>query len=53
MEEALHEPGEAKKDMRKEMRAILEKRYKALADPKAAGDKAGSGPLYFFKTLRF
>jgi hypothetical protein len=53
VEDALNFPGEAKKDMRKEMRKILEARYAALADTKAAGDKAGAGPLYFFKRLRF
>lgn len=52
VEEALGEASDAKKDMRKAMRTILEKRYKALADPKA-GDKAASGPLYFFRKLKF
>ena len=51
VEDALTGASDAKKDMRKEMRTILEKRYKALADPKAGA--ASSGPLYFFRKLKF
>jgi len=44
---------ESKKAVRKSVKELLEKRFKDLADPKAATDKAGVGALYFFKKLRF
>lgn len=53
-EEAIEaEEGEAKKTALGHVKKALQDRYKQLADPKAAGDKASVGALYFFRKLKF
>lgn len=54
VDEALaSEEGDAKKTMLQEVKKTLQKRYKDLAEPKAASDKGSVGALYFFRKLKF